>query len=110
MKRRLWTVALAAALALTACDPPPLSGTVEHKSYSAPYTYYTYPCMAYGTRRVGSTTTTYCMVYGLQANHMPARWQLCVKGPNKNGKIVSDCMETTPAEYDRYREGDQWPK
>lgn len=104
MSRRLWTVGLAAALALTACDPPPLSGTVEHKSYSAPYTYFTYPCLAHNSK------TFACTAYGLQVNHMPARWTLCVKGANKNGKIVSDCWETSPGEYDRYHEGDQWPR
>lgn len=102
MKRLLWTVAPLAALTLTACDPPPLSGVVEHKSYSAAYSYYTYPCIVYNAKG-------YCVAYGLQNNHMPARWTLCVKGPNKDGKVVSDCWDTTPTDYDRYREGSQWP-
>lgn len=101
--RRLSLILTVGILALTACDPPPLSGVVEHKSYSAAYTYFTYPCIAYNSKG-------YCTAYGLIINQMPARWTLCVKGPNKNGKVVSDCWDTDPVDYGRYTEGDRWPK
>lgn len=98
-----------------------MSGTI-HKSYSAPYTYITNPCVAWGsrtytsTRKVGNSYVTstrsvqYCIAHVTHFNTMPATWQLCVDGVDKEGRKASNCWYTDPSEYDTWREGDHWPR
>jgi hypothetical protein len=103
-----------AGLALGACGERPVEGTVTHKQYSAAYTYFTHPCIAYSTRTYRSGNSTYtstsCVAYGLTPNYMPASYQICVDGVGKSGKKASGCWEVPPQEYARWHEGDHYGK
>jgi hypothetical protein len=98
-----------AGMTLGACGERPVEGTVTHKQYSAGYTYYTHPCLM--TSRYKSGTNSYssvCVLYGNTPNYMPASYQICVKGVDKNGKDAEGCWEVPPSEYARWREGDHF--
>ena len=95
------------ALALTACSSPPTSGWIEHKQYSAAYTYHTYPCILYTTIRTGTTSMTVCAAYGDDVWYRPAEYGLCLRHDKPNES--DGCRDVTPQEYDRYREGQHYP-
>jgi hypothetical protein len=96
-------VIVIALVYVTGCSKPPVSGTIEHKQYSSSVTYYTYPCMAYDSKMR-------CIMYGLQRNYIPPSWQICVHGPDEDGKIVTGCFDVDPGQFNRVREGDSWPE
>lgn len=113
----LWRIGAAASVlvALAACSPPPTSGTVEHRQYSAPYTYVTTPCTVWATRsyttysngRLVTRYSSYCAAHVVHINHMPATYGLCLRH-DKPGEH-DGCFDTDPATYGRYPEGSHYP-
>jgi len=101
MKVKLAVVAGIALLGLAGCGERPVDGTVTHKQYSAAYTYFTHPCVSYDAK--GS-----CRMYGIQPNYMPASYQVCVRGVDKNGEAAEGCWEVPPHEYAQWHEGDHY--
>lgn len=89
-------------LALTGCADPPVDGVVAHKQHSDAYDYVTMVCGAYDSK------TFACTVWIPISNHMPASWQLCVQGVDKNGKDAEGCIEVAQQTYDRYSEGSHY--
>lgn len=92
-----------ALAALGACADPPVSGTVVHRQYSAAYSYITYYCVSYDKNGL-------CAFNMPVSNHMPASYQVCVKGIDKKGKQAEGCIEVPPNEYAAYAEGDPYPR
>lgn len=80
-----------------------MQGVVEHKQHSDAYDYVTMVCSGYSSS--GS-----CTVWVPIFNHMPASWQVCVKGVDKNGKDAEGCIEIPEAEYAKYSEGSRYPR
>lgn len=117
MKRALVLAVLCASLA--ACSDPPTSGTVEHRQYSAPYTYVTTPCTAWASRTytvtryvngratISTRTSTYCVAHVVHLNHRPAVYGLCLRH-DKPGES-DGCLDVDPQTYDRYPEGTHYP-
>lgn len=101
MKRAL--VLVAALLTLAACSDPPVEGRVTHKQHSDAYDYVTMICAGYSTQGA-------CTVWVPIFNHMPASWQLCIDGVDKNNKKASGCIEVPQETYSRYSEGSDYPK
>lgn len=91
------------ALVLAGCSDPPVEGVVVHKQHSDAYTYFTYPCVGYNARGM-------CTAYGIQPNFMPASWEVCVSGLDKNGKHAEGCIEVGEVAYSRYSEGSRYPR
>jgi hypothetical protein len=60
--------------------------------------------------RSGNTTyyTSTCAVYGTNRNVIPEQWQLCIKGPDEDGRITTGCVDVRPDVYARYRENDHY--
>lgn len=100
MKRAM--VLAVAVLALAGCSDPPVEGRVSHKQHSDAYDYTTMICAAYG--QYG------CTVWVPVFNHMPASWQLCIDGVDKNNNKASGCIEVTQETYGRYSEGSAYPR
>jgi hypothetical protein len=96
------TLALAAVLLVAGCSNPPVSGKVSHKQHSDAYDYVTMSCVAYGKYGCNAWVPIY--------NHMPASWQVCVDGVDKDGKDASGCIEVGEYRYGMYAEGDHYPK
>jgi hypothetical protein len=101
VKRAL--ILLAAAVLLAGCSDPPVEGVVTHKQHSDAYDYVTMQCGAYGTN---GGCTAYYPVF----NHMPASWEVCVSGLDKNGKHAEGCIEVGESAYGQYDEGSHYPR
>lgn len=118
MRLRL-VCAVGVLVTLAACSPPPTSGTVEHRQYSAPYSYVTTPCTLWATRTYTTTvysggrsqtvtrSSSYCAAHTVHYNHMPATYGLCLRH-DKPGEH-DGCFDTDPATYGRYPEGSHYP-
>jgi hypothetical protein len=106
----------AALLLLVGCAKPPVSGVVEHKQHSDRVVYQSTYCAAYTTDRSSyrsgnqtyTTTTTRCILYGTHDNVIPASWELCIHGPDEDGKMTTGCIEVGEARWHRYAEGDRY--
>lgn len=93
-------------------------------SYTAPYTYMTYPCTFWvqdphtttTTRKVGNSYvtsrstyyTSRCVMHTVHTNYMPATYRMCVDGVDEDGKKASDCFYVNSSEFSRYQRGSHW--
>lgn len=97
-------LAAAVLLALVGCSDPPVEGVVVHKQHSDAYDYVTMMCIAHDPK------TFACTGWMPISNHMPASWQVCVEGLDKNGKHAEGCIEIGEAAYGQYDEGSHYPR
>jgi hypothetical protein len=88
--------ALVVVFVLAACGGPN-HGTVEAKSYHAPYTYTILTCYGYNSK--GG-----CNVWVPVVHYEPAHWSFKLKTSQHQG-----WHEVAPSDYDKYGIGDQYP-
>lgn len=121
MKARLniiFTVAVLVSLgigiviALLGCSNPPVSGTIHHKQYSAPYSWETTTMECMVRTAPDKNGFTHCTVSIPITNHhhRNASYQFCLDGVDKDGKKKSGCIEVPPSLYDSYSEGETYPR
>ena len=102
MKRA--AVLAAALLALSGCGmfrPPPESGYVLSKEYSAPYTYTVYDCI------MRDPKTQACTVNMPRTVNEPAHWYLCLVDDNE--KDYKGCREVDETTFHAYDPGMNYP-
>lgn len=119
----LWVVVLGIALLVVVallmvagCSKPPVKGTVTHKQHSDRVVYQTTYCAAYTTDRstyrsgnqTYTTTTQRCILWGTHDNVIPASWELCIDGPDEDGKLTHGCIEVGEQRWRQYQEGDTY--
>jgi hypothetical protein len=108
----LVALVLMVVMILSACSKPPTQGVVEHKQHSSEVVYYTHPCLSWMRTPYKSGNTTYytetCLLYGTNRNVIPASWELCIKGPDEDGKETTGCIEVGEQRWHQYQEGDYY--